>query len=139
MFRIHRNRSTTKSQTSAEFIIVLIVLLLIFIFLFSIYFDSASEVSYRREQAGAKRIVDTLALTINDVYVSGTPQTITLPSKILGRETYDLQILPAEHLVSIEWANGYYSYPILTSTISYSTLGGGTFHLAYVEGEVVIS
>jgi hypothetical protein len=128
-----------RGQTAAEFIIVLILLLIVLVFLFSIYLNSVNEITLRKENAAAKRIVDTLALGINDVYLSGTPQTITIPRKILGREAYVLGILENEHLVYLQWTNGYYSYPIITSNVSYGTLAGGSLSLAYIDGEVVIS
>jgi hypothetical protein len=136
MFHIVPNR---KSQTSVEFIIVLIIILIIFVFLFSIYADSANEVSLRKETAAAKRIVQTVAFGINDVYLSGTPKTIQLPSTLIGRASYTLLILPDEHLVSLEWIDGYYSYPILTSNVSTTLILPGTYLLTYEEGAVVFS
>jgi hypothetical protein len=110
--------SHIKSQITVELIIVLIIGLIFLTILINNYNTKNQQIQKNANVIEARSITNTLGYAINDIHSSknGTNTTIYVLSKIYDLN-YTLNI--KNNMLEILWEDGYYSYPLVTSNISF--------------------
>lgn len=131
--------SATRSQLSAEFIILFAGILLVFIILFSTYFNKQQDLSIAQNVADAKEIAHELSYGINAVFLSGydTNVSVTIPTKLSGIEDFTINIYNNSLWVLLE--GGSYSYPLLTQNVSLTYSSKSQFSIYNSGQEVIVS
>lgn len=112
--------SSRKTQISVEFIVILFTVILLFSIGLLIYQNKNKQMNAFKEDIEAKDILHKIALGIQDAYLGGNGTTFyyVLPEKIYGMYEYELGSHAEDHILYITWNDNYYSYPLITSSVS---------------------
>ena len=111
-----------RSQFSVEFIILLGVAMVILVILLIAYGNRQNEIRYAEEVAQAENVAQELGVNINEMHFASNGTTTNIfVSPLIGTYNYSLNL--RENILEITWAQGYYSYPLVTANVSLGTLG----------------
>ncbi|MBI4158879.1 hypothetical protein HY500_01320 [Candidatus Woesearchaeota archaeon] len=111
-----------KAQITIEFFVIFLALATISLFIFDVIKITDTSNVVDKTGLEARKIADTLAAAINNVYLSGdgTKVNLKLPQGLDKNKSYNLTVYPSEHLVRIVWEGYIYTSPILVGNISSS-------------------
>ena len=124
-----KNRKSSKSQISAEFIIVTAILMIIFISFFAIANKRASQSDSIKAMLYAKTEADKVANAINSAFIAGDNSKIVqeISGTFRDGSPYMLSIYPASRIVDITYKSQgearHYSTSIITSQITGNLTG----------------
>ncbi|MBW2965950.1 hypothetical protein KY342_02485 [Candidatus Woesearchaeota archaeon] len=136
----------SKSQISAEFIIIASVSLVVFLIMFSIIDKRNDELYSERTMLYARMESDKLASSINTIFLAGggAQKTISLPETLRDDKNYTINIYPTHHLVEIIWnslgKNKQYTSILITADITgnLTSLKNITLIISNSDGGIVI-
>ncbi len=128
-----------KTQLSIEFIIIVFLVLLILVFAIIAYSSKLNELNFYKEKSSAKKIIQTLAFSVNDAYLyKSCNKTIYLSDRVDQRYNYTLSFYPEVHLLAIRWETGFYTYPIIFNQLNLTTDSKNSYIISCVDGGIKV-
>ena len=111
----------SKSQASVEFVIILFFGILLFSGSLYAFQEKSKEITFQKDYLKAKEVVHTISDSVNNAYLGiGCNRKIYLPTEI-NKKSFNLTYLNSSHLLILYWSNGFYSFPIISSSIKINT------------------
>jgi hypothetical protein len=135
-----------KAQISTEFIMISSIALAVFLMVFTIIDRRDDEIYSGLTMLYAKTEADSLASSINTVFLAGEGawKTVSIPETLMTGEEYTINIYPSDRLVEIRWNysgnSRQYAAPLITAGIDGDmNLSRGTaFIVSNIDGGIVI-
>ena len=129
-----------RAQIAVEFLVIFSVIAMLSLLVLNAVkiTDTANIVDENR--LDAMGIADNVALQVNNVYLlgNGAQTNVKLPETLGENKTYNLSLIPRDHLVSISWDNEKYTVPIITENASISFNDKNLFIKNY-DGKIIIT
>ncbi|MFH1399853.1 MAG: hypothetical protein ABIG95_07155, partial [Candidatus Woesearchaeota archaeon] len=124
-----------KSQLSIEFLVMSIFALITFIVFVKVIIEKNNDINLYRQQSEARKIADTIAASINQVYEAGdgTTKAVNLPYTILGESAYTMVV--THNLVEIKWNSQHLTTPVVIAAMQ-GSLHTGSNTITY-ENETI--